>query len=555
MSAPFVARVPRWNARPMGLRRLGAFGRDAAGRGVYAVQCTLVGAALLAACADASPTSPASPGPLPPPTAAGAPNGAAAFATIGPAGGTLTSPDGRLAVEVPPGAVAAPTAFSVQPLENTAPGGAGAAYRLLPHGTAFATPVRVTFRYGADDVRGSAPRLLRPAYQDDAGRWRRYRRAALDTARREVRVETRHFSDWSLVPGAQLRPHEATVQVGASAELLVRDCQQDVHDDGQDVVLSILYACREYGVYSITARGWAVNGVAGGAPETGAVVETAKGQARYTAPPRVPAANPVAVSVRYTGLDPEDSGLLVANVTVFDPHAPSDRCAHLPDAEVWNATFGLAYEFAGANADGRQLAVAHFAEVTARLRRSRTGSPSPTSRNWVGPVTGGVRVDDRRTSKGGRVRTVRGAGVPVSTAVAGGLDLSRAYLNVDLATCRYNVGMTAAVEAVHADGGGEQRADTPVGSVRSDWRPVGGTHLAGGGEFPAHSAVWGASHVGDAYFPDALGAELFVDGYAAEGQAGAARVSWSLAPEKSTRASAAPTTPATARAAVARRGP
>src|SRR5690242_17088981 len=72
---------------------------------------------------------------------------------IGPAGGSLTSDDGRLTVSVPPGAVSAPTSLSIQDITNTAPGGDGIAYRVGPDGTTFATPITLTFAADpAEDV-------------------------------------------------------------------------------------------------------------------------------------------------------------------------------------------------------------------------------------------------------------------------------------------------------------------------------------------------------------------------------------------------------------------
>ena len=73
-------------------------------------------------------------------------------ATIGAAGGEITSSDGRLALDVPPGALPADTVISIRPLE---PGelpaslaGVDAAYELGPDGLQFAAPVVVTFGLG-----------------------------------------------------------------------------------------------------------------------------------------------------------------------------------------------------------------------------------------------------------------------------------------------------------------------------------------------------------------------------------------------------------------------
>lgn len=74
--------------------------------------------------------------------------------TIGPAGGTLTSADGRARLEVPPGALGAEVALTLQataavPLDPHAV--QGAAYLVSPPATAFAVPasLRITYEAGS----------------------------------------------------------------------------------------------------------------------------------------------------------------------------------------------------------------------------------------------------------------------------------------------------------------------------------------------------------------------------------------------------------------------
>ena len=82
--------------------------------------------------------------------------------TIGVAGGTLSIPEAGVKVIVPPGAVSAPTDFSM-----TARAGTTVAYDFEPHGITFAAPLSFT-----QDLRGTnAPLLslgsLRLAYYSD----------------------------------------------------------------------------------------------------------------------------------------------------------------------------------------------------------------------------------------------------------------------------------------------------------------------------------------------------------------------------------------------------
>src|SRR5688572_24481287 len=72
------------------------------------------------------------------------PIGAPATATIGAAGGTLTSTDGHLRLDIPAGALAADTAIEIQQIEW--PEGLG--WALRPDGLAFALPVGATLTFG-----------------------------------------------------------------------------------------------------------------------------------------------------------------------------------------------------------------------------------------------------------------------------------------------------------------------------------------------------------------------------------------------------------------------
>lgn len=133
----------------------------------------------------------------PSPSPVGTPAGERLQVTIGPAGGSLSTPDGAVRVEVPPGALSGDQVLGLQPISTTAPGGTGRAYRLTPEGLTFARPVRLTFAYTAEDLVGSAPGALSLGFQDQRGVWQMYRRPTRDLAARTVSVETSHFSDWS----------------------------------------------------------------------------------------------------------------------------------------------------------------------------------------------------------------------------------------------------------------------------------------------------------------------------------------------------------------------
>jgi hypothetical protein len=445
---------------------------------------------------------------------------------IGAAGGSVSSVDGKLTLEIPAGALTQDETVGIQEISNEAHGKVGKAFRLTPEGVQFAKPVKLHYRYSDEEVRGTVPELLSVAYQDREGFWHVYKEPTLEKATQTISVETRHFSDWSPVTGAQLLPNSATVEVSKTLELRVVQCEvvNEEDDESEAVITSILALCESSPLTSLNAKNWAVNGVNGGSGAVGTIQANAEantGLAVYAAPAQPPSANPVSVSVQYTEHFETTQYLLTSNVVVIDPKA---QCNGFRSANVWNATFGLSFEYAGVNDDGEQLTLKHFAEVTSRLVKTHENESSV---NFVGPLTGNVEIDDRRVDPGTveKIITVKGTGGPAGTT-----DVSRAYLNIDLTNCTYNVGLQVSVTAQYSETGNPPRTDIfPVASVRTTWRPIGPTaNLTDGGDFTAHSDFWGATHTDDAYFPRGLGSTyLFFDNYAAEGAAGSARVSWS----------------------------
>ena len=140
------------------------------------------------------------------PTGVGTPDGAAVSATIGAAGGSLTSDDGALTVTVPAGALAADTEVGIQAITNTAWGGLGPAYRLTPAGLDFATPVALGFAVSAELLAGTAPALLNVAYQDDQGFWFVPGASSYDAGAGTLTGTTTHFTDFSPIEQYRLMP-------------------------------------------------------------------------------------------------------------------------------------------------------------------------------------------------------------------------------------------------------------------------------------------------------------------------------------------------------------
>jgi hypothetical protein len=125
----------------------------------------------------------------------------AAQATIGAAGGQLSSADGVLAVEVPPNAVAVNTLFSVQRTAPPAPGLVGAAYDLQPTGTAFSLPVTLSFHYPAVHPPPANPQAL-IVVTFVGGAWQPVA-SLVDTTAQTIVASVAHFSIWGLSPMGQ----------------------------------------------------------------------------------------------------------------------------------------------------------------------------------------------------------------------------------------------------------------------------------------------------------------------------------------------------------------
>lgn len=295
-------------------------------------------AALIAACGGGSDNSaPAlqapAPGPVPGPgpgpgpaltpppiaqTQAGDPEGLPNFATIGAAGGTLVSSDGRLTVDVPAGALTTDTEIGIAPIVAKAPGSLGSDYRLTPEGLTFAQPVTLTFTHSATEAAAAWADSLRVATRDSRGRWV-VAGATRDAAQRKTSVTMTHFSDWSLIAGLQIAPASAAVLINKDLVLKVVDCG-DAPDPDDAGAPPVLRECRSLAVGTETSN-WSVNGIVNGNAAVG-TMKSMFGLAGYLAPGAVPDQNPVAVSTEVMEVVPWLMGAyttrLVSNVLVVD---------------------------------------------------------------------------------------------------------------------------------------------------------------------------------------------------------------------------------------------
>jgi hypothetical protein len=481
----------------------------------------------VAAPAPAPEPAPA-PAPAPAPTAAeptaiGQPLDAMASAVIGPAGGTLASADGRLRVTVPAGAFSSDQVVAIQPIENLAHGAKGGAWRITPEGLQAAQPITLTFHVGAAEREGSALDLLTIATQDAQGRWRGFRAPQRNVAAGTLSVSTRHFSDWAMVAGVQLRPARTQLAVGQGLDLQLVDCPL-LGGDADDGT-ALIGTCAHLQALATEVDHWAVNGTPGGAAGIGTVVPATptsgadSNAARYTAPPVKPASNPVAVSVDYTPLvaGPRATQRLVSNVQIVD----AGDCSWLHNLATLDYEAEMAYAFS-ASAGGAAIALNHSGRIRGRMQRVFDNDLQGV---WQGLTTEGfVSLKDSLTN-GAQSASLFGSGQPV-IGDSNGLT-SGAQLVVDYQRCTYTFG--AAMGVLASSG---QPNDPPhqvkVGSFQRGEMPIPG------GIADLLAEMQGSPHL-DAtpafnYAPGGLGGPLFSEGYAQPGQAGTARARWAIVP-------------------------
>lgn len=242
-------------------------------------------------------------------TPVGTPNGTATTKTIGTNGGEIATPDGRIRVTIPAGALTGPKEISIQPITGQLPSGVGTAYRLTPHGEQFNQPVTITFNYQQEDLANTLPEFLDIAFQDADGSWKAMTNTTVDKLNRKISTTTTHFSDWTYFKSLRLDPEQATVQLGGSVDLKVTTTfpylDPDDAPSGEPTV-PVYTEPRELRPDEILGWSYAGDGIL--------VSQAAK--AFYTAPDQLPSANPEAVTARIN-LHRKGQFLLISNITVL----------------------------------------------------------------------------------------------------------------------------------------------------------------------------------------------------------------------------------------------
>jgi hypothetical protein len=285
---------------------------------------------------DNNPVSTNSPSPIvgiPVPTPVGTPVGSTSTAKIGPAGGSVSSPDGVLSVSIPAGALAKDTTISVQAITNNAPGGLGNGYRLGPNGMQFSTPVTLQFKYPGDSVQ--VPELLRVAFQDTDHIWYALPDYSVDSTTGTVSANVSHFTDYIDFEEVSIYPPSARVWVNQTVDLYLLEA------------MTLDNVSRPQPVYRVTGDqiAWsASSGSVTGDPDPSV------NHAIFRAPPTKPAGNPVRVTAalnrRFTyhgTIVPTNRTMFFSYITVTDSSASFhiDLYYHDPQYYVGTLYFTL----------------------------------------------------------------------------------------------------------------------------------------------------------------------------------------------------------------------
>ncbi len=130
---------------------------------------------------------------LPDSTAFGTPAGKLVSKEIGPAGGTITSADGKLDLIFPADALTQTTAIQIQPVTTVIPNG-NKAYQFEPSGIRFSKPVQLSYHYTDEEAATCPPEFKFMALQDHSGRWEYLAYEDWDGTTNTLKGAISHFS-------------------------------------------------------------------------------------------------------------------------------------------------------------------------------------------------------------------------------------------------------------------------------------------------------------------------------------------------------------------------
>jgi hypothetical protein len=271
---------------------------------------------ILNGCKKESRAKPPAPDPVTPfSTAIGKPVGNAQTKEIGTAGGSVSSPDGRITLSIPAGALSSNTPITIQPIENTTPLGIGLSYDLLPNGQQFAKPVTVTLNYSTEELAGTAPELLEFGFQNNQNAWQGISNLQVNKTAHTIAASIKHFSRWSFYATFKMLPDQKTMLVNQTALLQVMKLPYSEDPDPNNMEELLHTLGEPQLVPADKVSNWSINGQPGTANSSnGWLTGDAANEKQYHAPADIPASNPVAVSAAInTG---KGAITVVSNITV-----------------------------------------------------------------------------------------------------------------------------------------------------------------------------------------------------------------------------------------------
>jgi hypothetical protein len=282
-------------------------------------------------------------------TAIGNPVGSPVSKEIGAAGGSVTSPDGKITLTVPAGALSSNTSITIQPVENTAPNGVGASYDFLPNGQQFAKPITVTFHYSDDDLAGTSPELLEFGFQNAQNAWQGKGNLQVNKTYKTVSASISHFSRWSFYATYAMTPNQKTMLVNETALLQVWKLpySEDPEPGHPEEMLHTLGQTQL--VASDKVSNWLVNGVVTSAGGTnGWLTGEGANEKHYHAPANVPASNPITVSADINtgkGKITLVSNMIIQKEVAFEFSCGGQRYQNLDGTVAASTSAGTLYVF------------------------------------------------------------------------------------------------------------------------------------------------------------------------------------------------------------------
>jgi len=122
--------------------------------------------------------------------------------TIDTSGGSLTTPSGDAALNIPAGALSSATPITIAlSSRETPPGNLVGVYDFTPDGQTFNSLVTISIKYDPDSIpEGVNQSDLKLAYLSDSGSWEVISDSTVDTTNHIISGQTNHFSTYSVVP-------------------------------------------------------------------------------------------------------------------------------------------------------------------------------------------------------------------------------------------------------------------------------------------------------------------------------------------------------------------